>query len=133
MERLVQGPSATLSTGVSNPLAGAGLARTITVEDQVATVDLTELDIDATTPLRELSAQLVWSLTRLDDQTIRSVVITLDGEPLLLDGVPLEQTTDDWTAFDPDATPLETVGHYLDAGVLRTVEDGAPAPGPAGT
>ncbi|RBY80019.1 hypothetical protein DQ239_02690 [Blastococcus sp. TF02-09] len=133
VERLVQGPSAALAAGVSNPMAGAGLARTVTVDDQVATVDLTDLDIDATTPLRELSAQLVWSLTRLDDLVIRSVVITLDGEPLPLDGVPLEQTTDDWTAFDPDATPLETVGHYLDAGLLRTVEDGAPAPGPAGS
>jgi len=132
VERLVQGASATLAAGVSNPLAGAGLARTVTVDDQVATVDLTGLDIDATTPLRELSAQLVWSLTRLDDLTIRSVVITLEGEPLPLDGVPVEQTTDDWTAFDPDATPLETVGHYLDAGLLRTVEDGAPVPGPAG-
>ena len=132
VERLVQGPSAALTAGVSNPLAGAGLARRVTVDDQVATVDLTGLDVDATTPLRELSAQLVWSLTRLDDLTIRSVVVTLDGEPLPLEGVPLEQTTDDWTAFDPDATPLETVGHYLDAGLLRTVEDGAPVPGPAG-
>ncbi len=131
VERLVQGPSAALAAGVSNPLAGARLARTVTVDDQVATVDLADLDVDTTTPLRELSAQLVWSLTRLDDLTIRSVVITLDGEPLPLDGVPLEQTTDDWTAFDPDATPLETVGHYLDAGVLRTVEDGSPVAGPA--
>lgn len=133
VERLVQGPSAALAAGVSNPLAGARLARTVTVDDQVATVDLTGLDVGTTTPLRELSAQLVWSLTRLDDLTIRSVVITLDGEPLPLDGVPLEQTTDDWTAFDPDATPLETVGHYLDAGLLRTVEDGAEVAGPNGT
>lgn len=132
VERLVQGPSAALAAGVSNPLAGAGLARRVTVRDQVATVDLTGLDVAATTPLRELSAQLVWSLTRLDDLTIRSVVITLDGEPLPVDGVPVQQTTDDWTAFDPDATPLETVGHYLDAGVLRTVEDGEPAPGQDG-
>jgi hypothetical protein len=131
VDRLVQGPSAALAAGVDNPLAGAGLARTVTVEDQVATVDLTDLDIEAT-PLRELAAQLVWSLTRLDDLTIRSVVVTLDGEPLPLDGVPEEQTTDDWPAFDPDATPLETVGHYLDAGLLRTVEEGAPVPGPAG-
>lgn len=133
VERLVQGPSAALAPGVSNPLGGAALARRVTVEDQTATVDLTDLAIEPTTPLRELSAQLVWSLTRLDDQSVRSVVITLDGEPLPLDGVPLEQTTDDWPAFDPDATPLETVGHYLDVGALRTVEDGAPVPGPAGT
>ena len=132
VERLIQGPSAALAQGVVNPLGGARLARRVTVEDQTATVDLDDLAIDATTPLRELSAQLVWSLTRLDGLTIRSVVITVDGEPLPLDDVPLEQTADDWPAFDPDATPLETVGHYLDAGVLRTVEDGAPAPGPAG-
>ncbi|MDT0275151.1 LpqB family beta-propeller domain-containing protein [Blastococcus goldschmidtiae] len=133
VNRLIEGPSAALALGVRNPLAGARLARTVVVEDQVARVDLTGLDIDANTPLRELSAQLVWSLTGLDGQRIRSVVITLDGEPLPLDDVPVEQTTDDWPAFDPDATPLETVGHYLDDGALHTADDGAPAPGPAGT
>ena len=132
VERLVAGPSSTLAAGVINPLGGAKLARRVTVDDQIATVDLTGLLIDAGTPLRELSAQLVWSLMQLEGQGIRSVAITVDGEPLPLDDVPLEQTTDDWPAFDPDATPLETVGHYLDAGVLRTVEEGAPAPGPAG-
>jgi hypothetical protein len=131
VERLIAGPSAALALGVSNPLAGARLARTVTVADQVARVDLTELVVDSATPLRELSAQLVWGLTQLDG--IRSVEITLDGEPLPLDDVPEQQTTDDWPAFDPDASPLDTVGHYLDAGALRTVEDGAPAPGPAGT
>ncbi len=135
VQRLIEGPSAALALGVRNPLAGVRLVRTVTVEDQVATVDLDfgEMVIDANTPLRELSAQLVWSLTGLDGQRIRSVVITADGEPLPLEDVPEEQTTDDWPAFDPDATPLETVGHYLDAGALHTADDGAPVPGPAGT
>lgn len=85
------------------------------------------------TPLRELCAQLVWSLAQLEDLRIRSVEITVDGEPLDLEDVPREQTTDDWAAFDPDATSLETVGHYLDlTGALRTADTGEPAPGPAG-
>jgi Lipoprotein LpqB beta-propeller domain len=40
---------------------------------------------------------------------------------------------DDWAAFDPDAVPLESVGHYLTGGALHTVTTGAPTPGPAGT
>lgn len=130
VERLIEGPSPALAPGVRNPLAGARLARTVTVEDQTAMVDLTELVVEPGTPLPELSAQLVWTLAQLDDLRIRSVAITLDGEPL--DDVPVQQTTDDWPAFDPDAAPLDTVGHYLEDGALRTVADGEPAPGSAG-
>jgi hypothetical protein len=133
VERLIEGASPTLSRGVENPLAGARLARTVTVEDQTARVDLAGLVVGPATPLRELCAQLVWTLTQLDDLGIRAVEITVDGEPLELEDVPRRQTTDDWPAFDPDATPLPSVGHYLgDDGALRTVTDGQPVPGPAG-
>jgi hypothetical protein len=36
-------------------------------------------------------------------------------------------------AFDPDAVPLESVGHYVSGGTLHTVTAGEPTPGPAGT
>ncbi len=133
VERLIDGPSPALASGVRNPLAGARLARTVTVEGQTAVVDLTELAVGSGTPLAELSAQLVWTLTQLDGPRIRSVTISVDGEPVELDDVPVQQTTDDWQAFDPDATALATVGHYLYGGALRTVDDGEQAPGPAGS
>ncbi len=133
VERLIEGASPTLAAGVRNPLAGAQLARRITVEGQTAQVDLTGLRVEPGAPLDELRAQLVWTLSQLEDQRIRSVAISVDGEPLELDGVPMEQTTDDWQAFDPEAGPVQSVGHYLDGGALRTVADGAPAPGPAGS
>ena len=56
----------------------------------------------------------------------------MDGEPVDLYGIPDAQTTGDWAAFDPDAVPLDAVGHYLYAGALHTVSTGAPAPGPGG-
>jgi hypothetical protein len=58
----------------------------------------------------------------------------VDGEPVDVDGVPdEEQTRGDWPAFDPDAVPVDAVGHYLNAGALHTVTSGQPVPGPAGT
>ncbi|SDE25618.1 Sporulation and spore germination [Blastococcus fimeti] len=133
VERLIEGAAPTLAPGVENPLTGARLARTVTVEDSTARVDLAGLMVEPATPLRELCAQLVWTLTQLDDLGIRSVEISVDGEPLELEDVPQRQTIDDWSTFDPEATPLPAVGHYLDeTGALRRVTDGQPAPGPAG-
>ena len=50
--------------------------------------------------------------------------IRVDGEPVDIDGVPAQQTVEDWAAFDPDAVPLDAVGHYLSGGALHTVTDG---------
>ncbi|MGY1690015.1 LpqB family beta-propeller domain-containing protein [Geodermatophilus sp. SYSU D01105] len=129
VERLLDGPSSMLSAGVGNQLAGASLRSTVTASAQTLTVDLTGLTDASEAQLSQLSAQLVWSLEPL---TVRSVEILVDGEPLGLDGVPVEQTVDTWAAFDPDAVPVDAVGHYIDGGALRTV-DAAPVPGPAGT
>jgi hypothetical protein len=129
VERLLSGPSAGLSAGVRNPLAGVQLRRTVSVSGQTATVDLTGLATDPAPVLSEVSAQLVWTL----QQTLISTVdILVDGQPIHIPGIPTEQTVDDWTSFDPDALPAEAVGHYLDRGALRTVTKGEPSPGPAG-
>jgi hypothetical protein len=133
VERLIAGPSGYLAAGVGNPLAGAQLRSRITVDEQSAVVDLTGLPIEPAPVLSEICAQLVWTLTQLRRNAIHSVEIRVDGEPVSLDGLPVEQTVDDWMAFDPDAVPLETVGHYVSGGALHTVATGAPAPGPAGT
>ena len=129
VDRLLAGPSSALAAGVRNSLAGAQLRSTVTVSGQTVTVDLTGLAGAPPPQLAELCAQLVWTLEQLP---ARSVEILVDGEPLELDGVPPVQTVDDWAAFSPDAVPVGAVGHYLEAGALRTV-DGNPAPGPAGS
>jgi hypothetical protein len=133
VQRLLDGPSATLAAGVRNPLSGVQLRSAITVDGQSALVDLTGLSTEPAPVLSEICAQLVWTLTQLRRTTIRSVEIRVDGEPVDVDGVPAEQTVEDWTAFDPDAVPLESVGHYVSGGALHTVTTGAPTPGPAGT
>ena len=133
VQRLLDGPSATLAAGVGNPLSGVQLRSAVTVHDQSATVDLTGVPNQPTPVLSAICAQLVWSLTELRAVAIHSVRIRVDGEPVDLDAVPSEQTAEDWAAFDPDAVPLESVGHYVSGGALHTVTDGAPTPGPAGT
>ncbi|WP_040338407.1 LpqB family beta-propeller domain-containing protein [Candidatus Blastococcus massiliensis] len=132
VERLLEGPSATLVNAVRNPLQGAQLARRVSVEGQTALVDLTDVEVDPATELCELCAQLTWSLTQLEAPRIRSVTISVDGEPVEFEGVPAQQTTEDWQMFDPYAAPVDAVGHYLQNGRLRTVDD-EDAPGPAGT
>ena len=61
------------------------------------------------------------------------MVVRVDGEDVDIEGVPAEQTVDDWASLDPDAVPVDGVGHYLSGGALRTVTAGEPVPGPAGT
>ncbi|RBY86537.1 LpqB family beta-propeller domain-containing protein [Blastococcus sp. TF02A-30] len=130
VEKLLEGPSSALAAGVNNPVGGVQLERTITVDGQNATVELGNLPAEPGPQLSEICAQLVWTLTQVDAQRIRTVTVTVDGEPV--EGVPQRMSTDDWSGYAPDAAPLESIGHYLDAGALRTVTSGEPAPGPAG-
>ncbi|MFW3171920.1 LpqB family beta-propeller domain-containing protein [Geodermatophilus sp. CPCC 206100] len=129
VDRLIEGASASLSAGVRNDLGGASLNSTVSVSGQTVTVDLSGLAEAPESQLTGLSAQLVWTLEQLP---ARSVQILVDGDPLRLDGVPLQQTVDTWTRFDPDTVPVGAVGHYVNGGALLTVP-GNPAPGPAGT
>jgi hypothetical protein len=132
VQRLLEGPSAALAAGVRNPLSGLQLRSAVTVRGQQATVDLRGVAADPAPQLAQISAQLVWTLAR-SQQSIRSVVVRIDGEEVDLEGVPAEQTVDDWASLDPDAVPVDGVGHYLSGGALRTVTAGEPVPGPAGT
>ncbi|WP_347057857.1 LpqB family beta-propeller domain-containing protein [Blastococcus sp. HT6-30] len=133
VERLITGPSAPLAAGVRNPLSGVQLARAVVVDGQTATVELTGLPAEPSPLLAEICAQLVWNLTQLDRPRISNVVVLLDGEPVTPGGVPVQQTVEHWASFDPDAVPVDGVGHYIEAGALRTVAAGEPVPGPAGT
>ncbi|MGY1824830.1 MULTISPECIES: LpqB family beta-propeller domain-containing protein [unclassified Blastococcus] len=132
VERLITGPSAPLAAGVLNPLSGVELGSTVTVEGQTATVELSGLPAEPAPILAEVCAQLVWSLQQLVRPRITNVVILLDGEPVTPSGVPRQQTVEDWASFDPDAVPVDGVGHYVEAGAVRTVPRGDAVPGPAG-
>jgi hypothetical protein len=132
VERLLAGPSGFLSAGVRNPLNGAQLRSAVSLDGFTAVVDLTGLSADPSPVLSQLSAQLVWTLTQLGNVTIRAVEVRIDGEPVDIDDVPDEQTTEDWNGFDPDAVAPESVGHYLADGALHRVPTGEPTPGPAG-
>jgi hypothetical protein len=129
IQRILDGPSGPIAAGVRNPLTGAQLRNAVTITDQSAVVDLTGLPVDPAPVLSEICAQIVWTLAPLS----QTVEIRVDGEPVDINGVPPQQTREDWAAFDPDAVPLDAVGHYLSGGALHTVTAGAPTPGPAGT
>ena len=129
VQRLLDGPSAPLAAGVINPLNGVELRNVVTVDEGTAVVDLTALAGDPAPVLSEICAQIVWTLSPLR----RTVEIRIDGEPVDIEGVPAQQTVEDWATYDPDAVPLDAVGHYLSGGAVHTVPTGAPSPGPAGT
>lgn len=129
IQRLLDGPSSALAAGVDNPLSGVQLRSAVTVRGQAAVVDLRALSADPAPVLSEICAQIVWTLAPL---RILTVEIRIDGEAVDLAGVPAEQTVDDWAAFNPEAMPLDAVGHYVSGGAVHTVTSGAPAPGPAG-
>ncbi|MGY1773002.1 LpqB family beta-propeller domain-containing protein [Blastococcus sp. SYSU D00813] len=129
VERLLAGPSPALGPGVENLLQGATLVRSVSAEGQSVTVDLSGVADLAPPELSVLSAQVVWTLHQLPGAP--SVELLVDGEPLGLEGVPVLQSVEDWSGFDPEAAPLDAVGHFVEAGALR-LADGSPAPGPAG-
>ncbi len=129
VDRLLAGPSPALAGGVENALAGLRLLRTVTVAGQLVTVDLSGVAELAQPELSVLCAQVVWTLNQLPGAP--SVELLVDGEPLRLDGVPAEQSVEDWSTFDPEAAPVGAVGHFLSDGALRRT-DGEPTPGPAG-
>jgi Lipoprotein LpqB beta-propeller domain/Sporulation and spore germination len=133
VQRLLEGPSAALAPGVGNSLDAVQLRSAVTVEGQEATVDLRALTTDPAPLLSEICAQIVWTLGSPEELRIHTVVVLVDGEEVDLEGVPAEQTVDDWASFDPDAVPVDGVGHYVNGGALRTVTAGEPVPGPAGT
>jgi hypothetical protein len=129
VERLIAGASPAIAAGVANPLAGGELRSTVSVSGATATVDLTWPSDVTDATLEAASAQLTWSLSQLE---LNSVVVLRDGQPLAVPDVPEGQSTGDWAALDPDVAPVGAVGHYLADGGLRLATDGSAAPGPAG-
>jgi hypothetical protein len=130
LDRVLEGPSAPLAAGVRTMNGEVTLNSAVAVTGQEAVVDLTGLGSDPASVLPGISAQIVWTLQQLD---IRSVQIRVDGDLVRLPNVPLQQTVDDWASYNPNAVPVDAVGHYIDNGAVRVATTGEPSPGPAGT
>lgn len=131
VERLLAGPSPSLAPAVSNPLAGADLASNILVTNRRARVELTNVGERPQQILEGMSAQLAFTL--LGQLSIQSLEVSVDGSLLQLPGGGSVQEISDWFSFDPDAIAgaINGVGHFIDAGAVRT-QDGNAIPGPAG-
>jgi len=132
VERLLTGPSPWLGPAVDNQLADMELASSVLVTGRRARVELIQEQESSNEALEGLSAQLAYTL--LGQLSIQSLEVTINGTALQLPGVGPVQELSDWRSFDPDAaaSAVTGVGHYMDAGAVRT-EDGNPIPGPAGT
>jgi len=130
VERLLAGPSLWLSPAVVNQLADMQLVSNVLVTGRRALVELTQEGERSDEDLEGLSAQLAYTL--LGQLSIQSLEVTINGTALQLPGVEPVQELSDWLSFDPDAGAVTGVGHYIDAGGVRT-QDGSPIPGPAGT
>ncbi|MBA3368341.1 MAG: GerMN domain-containing protein [Geodermatophilaceae bacterium] len=130
VERLLAGPSLWLSPAVVNELADMRLVSNVLVTGRQARVDLRQDGEPSNEDLEGLSAQLVYTL--LGQLSIQSLEITVNGTDPQLPGVGPVQELSDWLSFDSDSGGATGVGHYIDAGGVRT-QDGNPIPGPAGT
>ena len=100
VERLLEGPSAALAAGVRNPLAGVAAAQRGDGERAgTATVDLT----GAARPTRAAAGRDLRA-ARLDPGAARgsaTVESASTARRSQLDGVPAEQTVDDWAVLRP--------------------------------
>jgi hypothetical protein len=120
-QSLLDGPTPWLAPSVATAFpAGTQLVvDSVPVENGVAHVDLSSTVLEASAQARgQLAAQLVWTLSELSD--VNAVSITVQGQPLPVGGSASNQTTQDWTSYDPGALP-ESANGYLVAkrGLVR--------------
>lgn len=114
VQALLDGPSSKLSAAVINAFPpGTRLTYgSVPVVDGLATVDLTNQVLSADQPTRALmSAQLVWTLSSLPN--VNSVEIRVSGQPLSITGSQLEQTTRDWSEFNPAQFTGSELVHFV--------------------
>lgn len=129
VQALLAGPSPWLEPAVTTAFpSGASLRRSIVADSPVIDVDLTHLGTPSQAALRGMSAQLVWTLSKLNSSSVR---ITANGRPLVVPGMPREQQYSDWQGYDPDVLPANrSLYEVYNGAVWNNV--GAPVPGPAG-
>jgi hypothetical protein len=132
---LLAGPGDWLAPAVGTGFpAGTGL-NAVSTADGVVTVDLTaEAGSADEVSRQQLSAQMVWTLRQLTGVT--GVLITVEGQPLEVPGVPEVQPRTAWAQFDPDGVPPDARAYFVQSGAVRSldaVNTVSAVPGPAGT
>jgi hypothetical protein len=125
VRRVLAGPSAWLAPAVTSAFpGGTQLAIDATpVENGVITVDLTDAVLKADDATRRLLAgQLVWTLTSISGLGITGVTITVNGQPLAIEGLSPVLRLDQFTSLDPDVIPAGTTGYAALNGRLSMLE-----------
>ncbi len=128
VEELIEGPSPFLAPAVRTELSGDVALVSNVQEVRDIDIDLTGLGERSPASLQGLSAQLIWTLRQV---SITELTLRSDGQILSVPGVGVTQTGSDWQSYDPNAVPVDDIGHFVSQGALLTVE-GQPVPGPAG-
>ncbi|MBV9291409.1 MAG: GerMN domain-containing protein [Frankiales bacterium] len=121
LRSLLSGPGGWLAPAVRTGFpAGTELLGNVPVDPNgAAEVNLSNSVRQATpAQLRELSAQLVWTLRQVSE--ITTVRLFADGSPLPVPGVPPSQPRDAWQAFDPAAAPAAHAAFYAGPHGWRT-------------
>jgi hypothetical protein len=124
VQSLLRGPTPWLAPSVSSafPADTQLLVDSVPVENGVAHVDLTASVLDASALQREqLTAQLVWTLSKLPD--VNAVSITVQGQALPAGASSGSQTTAEWASYDPNALPDDANAYLLARGGLRQIAD----------
>lgn len=124
VRRLLDGPSAWLAPAVTTAIpSGTELAiDAAPVQDGIITVDLNDAVLKADSATRQLIAgQLVWTLTSLNGLGIGAVAITVQGQPLSIDGFGPVLRQEQFASLDPDVLPNGTSGYGSLDGRLSTL------------
>ncbi len=134
VEALLAGPGPWLEPAVLNGFPAGTTLNSVTTSDGVIRVDLGGAVLQADDRSREeLSAQMVWTLRQVAG--MRAVVITADGQPLVVPGVDPVQPRTAWAQMDPDGLAPDSPWYLTRSGVVESVGLSAPAsavPGAAG-
>lgn len=128
VEELLEGPSPFLAPAVQTEFGADVALRSNVQEVSDVDIDLTGLGERSPASLQGMSAQLIWTLKQV---SINQMTLRSDGQILIVPTVGATQTSSDWQSYDPDAVPVDDIGHFVTQGALWTV-DGQPIAGPAG-
>jgi hypothetical protein len=133
MQALLAGPSKWLAPAVQSAVPkGATLYRNVVQDYPTITVDLDNLGTLSQSDLRNMSAQIVWTLTDIGNPAPDSVSILTDGQPLSIPKVTSPQQRKTWSDLDPAVMPENATFYVVDGGKVWE-GTGSPAPGPAGS
>ncbi|OLT33771.1 hypothetical protein BJF79_07640 [Actinomadura sp. CNU-125] len=127
---LLSGPTSWLNGAVRSAFpAGTELRGPVAIDNDVATVDLTEAAHGG--DIERMSAQLGWTLRQLSE--IQRWRLRIDGETVTADGMGSTQSVYAWPENSPDGPDAKDKGHqnaYLvgESGALGTLRGDRPHP-----